>query len=192
MAFCFEESFHLYGRHAACSGRRDGLPIAPILNVSGGEYTGNLGKDIPFGQKVAVRVSIKLAVNPLGVGIVANAEEHGASGKVVGASGFFVAKLKSCDLFLADVINLFHDGVCKEVDLVMRARAVKHDLGSTKGIAPMDQCHLAGETGKEQCFFHGRVAAPDDSDLFAAIEKSVASGARRHSVTDERLFAGQS
>src|SRR5258705_9720904 len=56
----------------------------------------------------------------------------------------------------------------------------------------MDECHLAGEARQKRSFLHGGIAAADDSYFLASEEKSIAGGARRNSVSDQSLLAGQS
>src|SRR5206468_818985 len=79
-----------------------------------------------------------------------------------------------------------------ESDFGITARAVEHDLGCAKLIAAMDERDLAGEAGQEGRLFHGRVAAADHGNFFAAEEEAVAGGAGRYSASDQCLLIRQS
>ena len=61
--------------------------------------------------------------------------------------------------------RLVDDGVRDELDLLVGARAVEHDLRRAELAAPVDDRHLRREPGQEDRLLHRRVAAADDHDL---------------------------
>ncbi len=79
----------------------------------------------------------------------------------------------------------------QELDFVVLACAVEHDLGRAKFAAAMNERDFGGEAGEEQRLFHGGVAAANDRNLLAREEEPVAGSARRNTVADERLLVRQ-
>ena len=79
-----------------------------------------------------------------------------------------------------------------EVDLLIGAGAIEHDFAGAKFPASMKQMNAAGEARQEHGLFHGRIASAHDGDLFAAKEKSVASGAGGDAMADELALGFQS
>jgi hypothetical protein len=72
-----EEVLGLEGRHAAGPGRGDRLTVALVLDVAGGEDPGNAGLGRPRpGEDVALVVELELAVQEVGVRLVADREEQ--------------------------------------------------------------------------------------------------------------------
>src|SRR4051794_15610205 len=122
---------------------------------------------------------------------MADAEKHRTGREIVGLVGPQIAQEKTGDFFLLDITHLIYDGVGKEFDLIVLLGTIEHDLGGTKGFAAVNDRDLRGKAREKKGFFHGRVAAADDGDLFAGEEKTVAGGARRDAVTDQSLFARQ-
>ena len=71
------------------------------------------------GHDVAFAITLELVADEIGVGRVADAEEHGAGGQVPLLAGLQVAQTKAGDLLLVDVVHVVHDGVGQELDLVV-------------------------------------------------------------------------
>ena len=111
------------------------------------------------------------------VGIVSDAEEHGADREVPHLAADHIAQLERGHFLGFHVHHLFHHGVGHEVNLAVSAGAVEHNLARPESIAAVNQCDPAGEACKEQRLFHRGVAAADHSNLFAAEEETVAGGA---------------
>ena len=63
-------------------------------------------------------------------------------------------------------------------------RAVEHDSRGAEFVAAMKQRNRPGKLREKSGFFHGRVAAADNNDVLSAEEKSIASGAGGHPVTE--------
>ena len=122
---------------------------------------------------------------------MADPQKHGAGRKVEHLAGLQIVQAQAGDFLPADVVHLFDHRVGHEVDLLVLACAVEHDLRGAKFAAPVNEGDLGGEARQEQRLFHGRVAAADHRDFFAREEESVAGGTRRHAVTDQRLLARQ-
>ena len=82
----FKVFFYLQGSHAAGAGSGDGLAVAAVLNVAAGvdareEFAVQRAVDVILGEDVVVFVEIHEAFECLGVGDVANAEEHEGDGQ---------------------------------------------------------------------------------------------------------------
>src|SRR5581483_8986735 len=67
----------------------------------------------------------------------------------------------------------------QELDLLVRTRAVEHDLRRAELVAAVYQRHLRRELRQEERLLHRRVAAADDDDLEVAVEGAVAGRAVR-------------
>ena len=141
--------------------------------------------------QIAVAVRVELPFKHLRVGLVTDAEEQGAGGKVPYFACLQVAQLQSGHFVLVDVVNIVHHGVEQELDLLMLLRALQHDFGSAKTIAPMNHRHLAGKAGEEQRLFHGGISTTDHNNFFSRKKETVASRARRHAVPDQLLLVRQ-
>ena len=151
----FQKPFRFHGRGAAGAGGGDGLAIAAVLNVAAGEDAGDVGEDEVAGLQIAVLVHIELPDEHLRVGLVANAQEHGAGGEVPDLAGLEVAQLEAGDLFLAGIADVFHHGIGEELDFLVLAGAFQHDLGRAEMLTAMNERDLGSKTGKEQGLFHG-------------------------------------
>ena len=58
---------------------------------------------------------------------------------------FRFRSLSAVTSFWLDVEDIFHHRVGEELDLLVLARAVQHDLGSAELFAPMNDRHLGGK-----------------------------------------------
>src|ERR1700677_2430129 len=195
-AVFFEVLFYFEGGHAAGAGGGDGLAVAAVLDVSAGEDAGDDsavdgGEDVVLGEDVAVVVEGEHALEGGGVGDVADAEEHGGDGEDVLVAGGFVAQAEALDVFFFYAEDLFDGGVGDELDAGVGHGALEHDLRGAEFFSAIDQCDLRGETGEEESFLHGGIAAADDCDLFAGEEEAVAGGAGADAVADEGLLGGE-
>jgi len=192
----FEVFFYFEGGHAAGAGGGDGLAVAAVLDVSAGEDAWDDlavvgGEDVVPGEDVAVRVEVQQAPEGMGVGDVADAEEHEADGKDVLFAGDEAFEAQAFDVFFLDAEDLFDGGAGEESDVGVSHGAIEHDLRGAEALAAVDERDFSGEAGEEEGFFHGGVAAADDGDLFAGGEEAVAGGAGGYAMADEGLFAGQ-
>ena len=192
----FEVLFDFEGGHAAGAGGGDGLAVAAVLDVSGGEdarddLSVQRGEDVVLCEDVAVGVEVHHALEGHGVGDVADAEEHGGDGKDVLVAGGGVFQAQAFDVFFFDAEHLFDGGAGEEVDAGVGHGALEHDLRGTELFGSVDERDLGGEAGEEERFLHGGVAAPDDGDLFAGEEEAVAGGAGAYAVADEGLLGGE-
>src|SRR5258708_39143800 len=149
-----QELFYFHGSGAAGAGCGDRLAIAAVLHVTAGKDAGDVRKHEIVGLEVAILVHIELALEHLCVGYVANAQEHGASREVPYFAGLLVAQVQCGDLFLADVVNFFDYRIEQELDLLVLAGAVKHDLRRAEVMTPMNDCPLRRKAGQEKSFFH--------------------------------------
>ena len=65
---------------------------------------------------------------------------------------------------------------------------VLHYLRRSQGVPAVDDGHLRGESGQEQCFLDGGVSASDHDELLASEEEPVARRARGDAVPEEPSF----
>ncbi len=149
------------------------------------QWTSSVGED------VAVFVEVHHALEGLGVGNVADAEEHEGDGQGVFHAGGGVLEAQALDVLFLDAEDLLDDGVGAELDLRVRLGALEHDGAGAELFRAVDEGDLGGEAGEEEGFFHGGVAAADDGDLLAGGEEAVAGGAGGDAVADEGLLGGQ-
>ena len=182
-----EEALGVERGHAAGPGRGDRLPVDVVLHVAGGEHA----RDVRLGRarlrdEVARLVVVELVEEEPRVRIVADRDEEAVGRELRSRSPVSrVAQAHAGHLALVDAEDLLDDGVRDELDLLVRARAVDHDLGRAELVAPVDDRHLARELRQEERLLHRRVAAADDDHLAVAIE-----GARRRSRSTSRRGPG--
>src|SRR5438045_5925 len=69
-----------------------------------------------------------------------------------------------------------------EVDLVVRACAVDHDMRSAELVAPVDKRYSQAEARQEERLLEGGVPAADDVDVLLLEEGAVAGGAGRNAA----------
>src|SRR5579864_952686 len=131
-AFGFEELLGFESGHAAGTGGGDSLAIAAVLNIAAGENSRHASVDVVASDEIAVSIGFKLAGEHLGVGNVTDAEEQGAGGKIAYCAGLEVAQFEGGDFFLADVAHVIDDGIGHELDLLVIAGTVEHDLGGAE------------------------------------------------------------
>src|SRR4029450_9549045 len=81
-----------------------------------------------------------------------------------------------------------HLGVGEELDLLIGAGTLQHDLGGAELFAAVDKRHTAREAGQKGGFLHRRIAAADDRDVLVAEKEAVAGGARAHTHADQRFL----
>jgi hypothetical protein len=177
----FEVLLRLERRHAARSGRGNGLAVAAVLHVAAGKHAGNnaplcVVKHVAGGLDVAVLVQIHLPGKHLRIRLVADAEEQAADGQLE-CSPSSHPSAQPLHVLLFHAQHLFHGGVGAQLDVGMGHGAVQHDLGRAEGLTPVQQRDLAGKAGEKQRLFHGRVAAAHHGNLLAAEEEAVAGGA---------------
>src|SRR5438270_11112805 len=138
LALLFQELFYFDGGHATSARRSDGLPIAAILHVSAGINAMHTRENIIVSLQIAIGIGIELPFKHLRVWLVTDAEEQGAGGKIPYFACLQVAQLQSGHFVLVDVVNVVHHRVEEKLDLLVFLRALQHDFGSAKSIAPMN------------------------------------------------------
>src|SRR5699024_822120 len=88
-------------------------------------------------------------------------------------------------------VDLSHLTVEEELELLVRAGAVLHGLGSSQLLTAVDERDLRRATGEERGFLECRVAAADDGDGLVPADEAIAGGAPAHAVTGQLLLIGQ-
>src|SRR5271165_4698596 len=132
--------------------------------------------------EIAVRVGFKLAMEHLRVGLVPDAEEYRAGGKVPNFAGLHIAQLEPSYLLFVVIIDIFDDRVGEKVDFLVMLGALQHDLRGAKSVAAVNDRDLGAEASEKQGFLHGRISAADHHDLLPRKEKSIARRARRYAM----------
>src|SRR5207302_7001329 len=96
-----------------------------------------------------------------------------------------MAKQYDLNGIFVHVGNFVDEGRGNKIDLLVRSRAVEHDLGGPKFTPPMNQVHPADEARQKDGLLHGGIASAYHRYFLAAKEKSVASGASGDAVADQ-------
>src|SRR5699024_4667056 len=143
------------------AGGGDGLPVDVVGDVAGGEYAGDAGGgglavQAAFDAVVAV-VHVELAGEDVGVGLVADGDEHAVQVDVPGAAvqGGFEPHAGDAGVV---AFHFIEHVVPHDLDVVLGQQFVLHDLFGAQFVAAVHQHHLFGDVGKVQGFFHGGVA----------------------------------
>src|SRR5579864_4982714 len=163
----FQKSFRLDCGHAACAGGRDRLTIAAIDHITTSKHARHTSENVVLRFQVAVLIHLELAIEYLGVGLMADSEKQRAGRKVVFLVRLHIAQGQRCDFLLAYIVDVLDDGICEKRDLLVLARAVEHDLRSTECIAPMDDRDLGRKAREEAGLLHRCIAAAHDHEFFS-------------------------
>ena len=183
--------------HAARAGTGDGLAIDVILHVPGGEYArdaggGGIAVEAGLGGDIAVFHG-EFASEDVGVGLVADGDEHALQIFLNGRAGFDVFDAHAGNAavvaqhFIQRVIP--QDGGLAGGDALFEF--IDHDRLSAEFVAAMHDSDMAGDVGEVERFFQRGVTAADHCDFLAFVEKSVAGGAARHALAHEFFFRRQ-
>jgi hypothetical protein len=81
------------------------------------------------------------------------------------------------DLAVGAAEDLLRRDVEDELDLLMGLHALHHDVGGAEGVATVHEEDLRSETGQEEGFLAGGIAAADDRHRDVAVERTVAGRA---------------
>ena len=194
MPVFFEPFLHLEGGHATSTSRGDGLAIAAVLNVSAGEDARDWlavvrGEHISLRDDVAVGVKIKLPIEHLCIGDVADAKKHELDGQLGPFAGDHVAELETLNVLLLNAEDLLDYGTGKEFDIRVSNGALQHDAAGAKVFAAIDESNLFGKARQKERLFHCRVAAADHRDLLSGGEEAIAGSAGTDTVADQGLLA---
>ncbi len=87
------------------------------------------------------------------------------------------------DLVVADHVG--HLGVPAEAHLVVRLRAVLHDLARPQRVAPVHDRDAASELAQERRLLERGVAATDDRDVLVTEEESVTRRTGGYAVAEQ-------
>src|SRR5205814_4314910 len=126
-------------------------------------------------DEVAVPVAVELVAEEACVRIVADRHEQAVRLDLPRLARLGAAEPQALDLRVAQYLDDLR--VEDEVELVVRAGAVDHDLLGAELVAAVHQVHLRGELREEERLLECRVAAADDVDVPLAEEGGVAGGA---------------
>src|SRR4051812_25096541 len=132
---CGEKPLGVERSHRARAGRRDRLAVDVVLHVADGEHAGDvrLGR-VRLRDQVAGVVVVERLEEELRVRVVADRDEEPFGWQLPRLVGLRVAQADARHLQVAE--HLVDDGVRHPLDLVVRTRAVEHDLRCAEILAP--------------------------------------------------------
>ena len=183
-----EPALGVQGGHRARACGRDGLAVGVVDDVAGGEdaLAVGLGR-AGLRHQVARLVVVELVEEELGVRVVADGDEQAVRRQLARLVGVEVAQPHGARLSVLGE-HLVDDVRRDELDLLVVAGAVEHDLRGPEVVAPVNQADLGGELRQEDRLLHRRVAAADDHDLLVAEEGRVADRAVRDAAALQRAL----
>src|SRR4051794_24362045 len=186
-----EPALGVQGRHRAAARGSDGLAVGVVDDVAGREHALAVGLGrARLGNQVARVVMVELVEEELRVRVVADRDEEPVGREVARLAGVEVAQLDRARLAVVGQ-HLIDDVRRHELDLLVVAGAVEHDLRGAEVTAPVYQADLGGELRQEDRLLHRRVAAADDHDLLVAEEGRVADRAVRDAAALQRALGLQ-
>src|SRR5688572_19521997 len=132
----FQPAFGFDGRHAAGTGRRDGLAKDRILNVATSEDTGNIRPGrTGLRSDITQIVQIDLPPENLGVRVMPNSDKQTVDGQVRLLFALSIQKPQPGNSALGRPDDLLNGRVPVELNLRVTHRPILHDLGSAQGVA---------------------------------------------------------
>src|SRR5690606_30737930 len=183
-----QEVLHVDGCDDSGTGSGGGLTVGRVDHVAGGEDAGNRGqRRAAVDPDGAGRGQLQLAVHEVGTRVVADGDEHALQVELAGRAVDGRAQTHARGLELAE--DLLDLAVPDELDLVVRERALLHDLRGAQAVLAVDDIDLRREARQEGGLFHGGVASADDGDRLLAEEEAVAGRAPGDAVARQPLLA---
>jgi hypothetical protein len=107
----FQKFLDFQRSHASRASGRDRLTIAAVLYIAAGIDSVHTGEDVILRFQVAVLIHLKLPIKYLGVGDMANAQEHRTGGKIPDLTSLEIPQRQAGDLFLVNVVYVFDDRI---------------------------------------------------------------------------------
>src|SRR5205807_4981205 len=102
----------------------------------------------------------------------------------------YVAQLGVAECAAGPGIEPVYDVRSEELDVLLGARSLEHDLGRPELVAAVHDRDLGGELRQENRLLHRGVAAADDDRVGAVEEGGVAGSAVAHATPAQLLLAG--
>ena len=122
---------------------------------------------------------------------MADRHEQAVRRDLAALAGDGVTQGDTGQLAVTDTQRLLDGGVGDELDVVLGAGVVDHDLRRAELVPPVHDGDLARELGQEAGLLHRRVAAADHHDLLLAEEGRVADRAVADAASLQRALALQ-
>src|SRR3984893_9385903 len=185
-----EELLGIHGSHATGAGRSNGLAVAVVLHITGNKNTGDGSLAAVGGEQVSAGISGKFAGKGSGVGVVPDGNEDAMNRNVELFAGVGIADANAFHTRLIGQ-NFFYHRRRHKLYFFIAARAVNHDFGGAKFVAPVNQIHARGIAREEAGLFHGGVAAANHRDGLVAKKETVTGGAGGNTVAQELTFFGK-
>src|SRR5690606_1516764 len=171
----------------------DGLTIDIIRHVAGCEHTRNIGAwRAGLRLQVAAILRLKLTDEKLGRRRMADGDKDAVGRNFSNFAGLEVFNLRAgyaARLFRAD--DFLDHRIPDHFDLRIFEEAVLHYLSSQEAVPAVNDRALGSKVGEENRFLASRVAAANQQDFLAAVEKAVTGGASRYAKALEMLLGGQ-
>src|SRR6185312_8081324 len=154
-----EPALGVQGRHRAAARGGDSLPVRVVDDVAGCEdaFAVRLGR-ARLRHEIAGLVVVELLEEELRVRVVPDRDEEPVRGHLSRLVRVEVAQADRGRLAVLGE-HLVDDVRRQELDLLVVARAVEHDLRRAELAAPVDQADLRRELCQEDRLLHCRVAA---------------------------------
>jgi hypothetical protein len=144
----------------------------------------------PVGCDDVAVLHLELALEDVGVGLVADGDEAALQRQILGGAPLCAAQAHAGDP--AVVAQHFVQRVPQvQFDLAGRdlgVDLVHHDGLGAELVAAVHQVHFGGDVGQVQRFFNRRIAAAHHAHRVAAVEEAVAGGATAHALAHEGLL----
>src|SRR5271170_1317569 len=180
-----EKVFNVNGGNTSRSGSSDRLAVDMVVHIACCKHAFHVRLAAVVDGQIAISVHIELPAKHLRVRIVADSEKEALGLERGSLAGLDILDMDGFEIFRLNVMKVFHGVRREKFDLGIGARAVEHDFGSAKFIAPVEDGHLFREFGEERSFLHRRIAAADDHNIAIAEKRAVAGRACRKAVTQQ-------
>ena len=173
--------------------------VLHITRCEHARHAGHRGHAVQasLGDDVAV-FHLQLALEDVGVGLVADGDETPLEGDFFGGAGFCRRCGGASQAHASDATGIAQHLVQRipQVQLDLACGHLGHDFVDEDGlgaelVATVDQVHFLGDVAEVESFFDSGVAATHHAHRVTAVEKAVAGGAATHALAHEGGLAGQ-
>src|SRR6185437_2492994 len=183
-----QEFLRIHGGHATGTCGSDSLTIGLILHVTSSENAVDIRTTTFVGLEVAGFNHVDLPAENFRVGVVTNANKETGNREDRCFVVLNITKFYGFDVVFCGIEYFFDDDGREEFDFVVGLGAIKHDFGSAKIVASMEDGDFFSETRQVRGFLHGCVSATDHGNFLFAKKVTIAGGTRGNAVSDQLFF----
>src|SRR3954466_7454947 len=185
-----EEPLRVEGALGPAAGGGDRLAVGVVDHVADGEDA----RELRLGGRLlahdpALVVEVDLALDQLRARPVADRDERTADLELLLLASLGVLQADHGDLAVVAGDELHRDEGGEELDVVLAACALLHDLGRSVVVAAVDREELVRELRDEDRVLHRGVATADHRDVLALEEGAVTDSAGGHAAAGELQLA---